>query len=290
MTPGQRRSRCSYPARIRRAGVARAVPCCPIFARSSPPSWQPIGLLMIAFAVVATFRVAQESRVGSLQADLAQRGQAAPPQTGQRRRGHRDAGATSRAAPSSARRRNKVRAGRRRSLGHSARAGDGARAGSSADRDRGAARGSDSAGGRSADRRAARRARACTRAKPIAPPPRKSAPESSPPRRARARRASRASARPRRRERSAREARPSPFNNGFGIRALAVLAAEARALEIPIRKHVREAIGCGELSRRPPPGARSPAQGVDEFRADLVAEPPHHAAIAPAAVGRAAPG
>jgi type IV secretory pathway VirB10-like protein len=43
-----------------------------------------IGLLMIAFAAVAAFRVAQESRVASLQSDLAQRGQAVPPQTGQR--------------------------------------------------------------------------------------------------------------------------------------------------------------------------------------------------------------
>jgi len=40
-----------------------------------------IGRLMIA---VATFRVAQGSRVASLQFDLARRGQAAPPQTGQR--------------------------------------------------------------------------------------------------------------------------------------------------------------------------------------------------------------
>src|SRR5690349_15752713 len=43
-----------------------------------------IGLLMIAFAAVAAFRVAQESRVASLQSDLTQRGQAMPPQTGQR--------------------------------------------------------------------------------------------------------------------------------------------------------------------------------------------------------------
>jgi len=43
-----------------------------------------IGRLMIAFAAVATFRVAQGSRVASLQFDLARRGQAAPPQTGQR--------------------------------------------------------------------------------------------------------------------------------------------------------------------------------------------------------------
>ena len=39
---------------------------------------------MIAFAAVAAFRVAQESRFASLQSDLARRGQAAPPQTGQR--------------------------------------------------------------------------------------------------------------------------------------------------------------------------------------------------------------
>jgi len=43
-----------------------------------------IGLLMIAFAAVAAVRVAQESRFASLQSDLARRGQAAPPQTGQR--------------------------------------------------------------------------------------------------------------------------------------------------------------------------------------------------------------
>ena len=43
-----------------------------------------IGLMMIAFAAVAAFRVAQESRVASLQSDLAQRGQAVPPQAGQR--------------------------------------------------------------------------------------------------------------------------------------------------------------------------------------------------------------
>ena len=36
-----------------------------------------IGLLIIAFGVVATLRVAQESRAGSLHADLARRGQAA---------------------------------------------------------------------------------------------------------------------------------------------------------------------------------------------------------------------
>ena len=43
-----------------------------------------IGLMMIAFGAVAAFRVAQESHSGSLQADLATRGQAAPPQSGQR--------------------------------------------------------------------------------------------------------------------------------------------------------------------------------------------------------------
>jgi len=43
-----------------------------------------IGLMMIAFAAVAAFRVAQENRFASLQSDLAQRGQAVPPQTGQR--------------------------------------------------------------------------------------------------------------------------------------------------------------------------------------------------------------
>lgn len=43
-----------------------------------------IGLLMIAFAAVAALRVAQESRFASVQSDLAQRGQAVPPQTGQR--------------------------------------------------------------------------------------------------------------------------------------------------------------------------------------------------------------
>lgn len=43
-----------------------------------------IGLLMIAFAAVAAFRVAQDSRSGSFQADLARRGQAVPPQSGQR--------------------------------------------------------------------------------------------------------------------------------------------------------------------------------------------------------------
>jgi type IV secretory pathway VirB10-like protein len=42
-----------------------------------------IGLMMIAFAAVAAFRVAQENRFASLQSDLAQRGQAVPPQTGQ---------------------------------------------------------------------------------------------------------------------------------------------------------------------------------------------------------------
>lgn len=39
-----------------------------------------IGLLMISFGLVATFRVAQDSRAASLQADLAQRGRASPPQ------------------------------------------------------------------------------------------------------------------------------------------------------------------------------------------------------------------
>src|SRR5947208_16630 len=39
-----------------------------------------IGLMIIAFGTVATFRVAQESRAGSLQADLAQRGHAALPE------------------------------------------------------------------------------------------------------------------------------------------------------------------------------------------------------------------
>lgn len=43
-----------------------------------------IGLLMIAFAATAAFRVAQESRSVSFQADLAQRGQIVPPQSGQR--------------------------------------------------------------------------------------------------------------------------------------------------------------------------------------------------------------
>jgi hypothetical protein len=43
-----------------------------------------IGLMMIAFGAVAAFRVAQESHSGSLQADLAKRGQAAPPRSGQR--------------------------------------------------------------------------------------------------------------------------------------------------------------------------------------------------------------
>ena len=62
------------------AGIARAVRCCPVFAAFVAA----IGLLMIAFAAVAAFRVAQESRFASLQSDLARRGQAAPPQTGQR--------------------------------------------------------------------------------------------------------------------------------------------------------------------------------------------------------------
>ena len=39
-----------------------------------------IGLLMISFALVAAFRVAQDSRAASLQADLAQRGRASPPE------------------------------------------------------------------------------------------------------------------------------------------------------------------------------------------------------------------
>src|SRR5205085_3779397 len=37
-------------------------------------------LMMIAFGVIAMFRVAQESRAGLLHADLAQRGRAAPPE------------------------------------------------------------------------------------------------------------------------------------------------------------------------------------------------------------------
>ena len=41
-----------------------------------------IGLLMIAFAAVATLRVAQESHAGSFQTDLARRGQAALPKPG----------------------------------------------------------------------------------------------------------------------------------------------------------------------------------------------------------------
>jgi type IV secretory pathway VirB10-like protein len=41
-----------------------------------------VGLLMIAFGAVATFRVAQDSH-GALQADLAKRGRAAPPPSGQ---------------------------------------------------------------------------------------------------------------------------------------------------------------------------------------------------------------
>jgi len=43
-----------------------------------------IGLMMIAFGAVAAFRVAQESHSGSLQADLAKRGQAVAPQSRQR--------------------------------------------------------------------------------------------------------------------------------------------------------------------------------------------------------------
>lgn len=43
-----------------------------------------IGLLMIAFAAVAALRVAQQSHANSFQADLARRGQAVPPQSGQR--------------------------------------------------------------------------------------------------------------------------------------------------------------------------------------------------------------
>ncbi|MEJ0075756.1 MAG: hypothetical protein WDO17_09960 [Alphaproteobacteria bacterium] len=39
-----------------------------------------VALLIVAFGAVATFRVAQESRAGSLHADLAQRGHAAPPE------------------------------------------------------------------------------------------------------------------------------------------------------------------------------------------------------------------
>ena len=38
-----------------------------------------ISLLIVAFGVVATLRVAQESRAGSLHADLTRRGQAARP-------------------------------------------------------------------------------------------------------------------------------------------------------------------------------------------------------------------
>jgi hypothetical protein len=39
-----------------------------------------VGLLIVAFGVVATFRVAQESRAGSLQTELAQRGHALAPE------------------------------------------------------------------------------------------------------------------------------------------------------------------------------------------------------------------
>ena len=44
-----------------------------------------IGLLMIAFALVATYRVAQQHQAGSLQEDLVKRGRAAlPAQSGER--------------------------------------------------------------------------------------------------------------------------------------------------------------------------------------------------------------
>ena len=39
-----------------------------------------IGLMIVAFGAVAAFRVAQESRVSSVHADLAQRGQARAPE------------------------------------------------------------------------------------------------------------------------------------------------------------------------------------------------------------------
>lgn len=41
-----------------------------------------VGLLMASFGLVATFRVAHDSRADSLQADLAQRGRSAPPRAG----------------------------------------------------------------------------------------------------------------------------------------------------------------------------------------------------------------
>lgn len=48
-------------------------------------SFAAIGLLMIAFGAVATFRVAQQSHAGSLQADLASRGRTEPPATSRQR-------------------------------------------------------------------------------------------------------------------------------------------------------------------------------------------------------------
>ena len=44
-----------------------------------------VGLLMVSFGLVATFRVAQESRSGSLQADLAQRGRVFVPASSESR-------------------------------------------------------------------------------------------------------------------------------------------------------------------------------------------------------------
>ena len=43
-----------------------------------------IGLLLISFAVVASYRIAQQHQAGSLQTDLAKRGQTVPPPSGDR--------------------------------------------------------------------------------------------------------------------------------------------------------------------------------------------------------------
>jgi len=69
--PGQRRSRCSYRSRIRRGRHREGGKMLPDIRAVFAAFVAVIGRLMIA---VATFRVAQGSRVASLQFDLARRG------------------------------------------------------------------------------------------------------------------------------------------------------------------------------------------------------------------------
>jgi hypothetical protein len=222
-----------------------------------------IGRLMIAFAAVATFRVAQGSRVASLQFDLARRGQAAPPQTGQRVAAIETPGPH--IAPPPPLRVVEIKSA---PVGAEAWAiplvpemepeTEAAPIAIAAPREEAIVPVAEApVGGPLAEPAACtERSRSRRRQKSAPSAPHASAQD---------------------RGGAARRAGARERETGRGV------VVQQRIWKFRIRKHARKAIDCGELLAVGQPARETRRSSVDEFRTNLVTQPPHHAAIAAAA-------